>query len=465
MAASIAFTAPGELTITADPQGTQAYVSDLDPSNSPHNPNDLFIIRATSDDGTVNLTLHKSMVQSMRFIGSNAADRYHAPTGVGWNWRPVTHYVNARGGNDIVTTGLGGDTILGGSGRDELHGGGGNDTIRGDSDRDRIWGDSGHDTLDGGSGTDDLYGGTGNDVLNGGGGADWIEGNDGDDLLHGDSGNDLLYGGRGVDGLFGGSGTDQMHGGPDSDRFLFRTNEIGNRTLSFDGAVIRIADTILDDTNDDIRVRFTNEAARTVRWPAGYAPATTTYAAGTWSDAEIKLINDALGTIAEETDNNALLYKSSGSEPQLYRLGNASNNYVAFNDSAGDTHYSNQAFTDSAGSFDEDWAVQVVYHEFGHNWDTRGEAEQLAGVWGEAFVDAFRNASGWTQSRPADVWNYTKSLDNRWWYRNTAEEVRWYDKMNPLEDMADTFSAYFMDVAGRTFQDGPARQVLPPRPG
>ena len=453
MAATLAFTAPFELSITADPAGSRVYIHDLDPNNIPTNTQDFFVVVAASNDGTRSYSFHKSQIVKFNFTGSNYDDVYQASTGIGFGNAPVVHHVNALGGNDMITTGQFADTVYGGAGSDEIHGGGGDDTLEGGSSRDRIWGDSGNDTIRGDSGVDDLFGGRGNDTIHGGSDADWIEGQEDNDHLFGDSGTDFLYGGAGIDGLFGGFGADQLHGGTGADRFLFRTGETGIFQQTFGGSTISIADNILDDTIDDIRVRFTNEGARTVNWGPGVVPNTTSYTAGNWSDSDIKLVDQALGTIAEATRNNALLYKSSGDEPQMYRLGNASNQYVGFNDGAGDTHYSNQSFLWN-GVFNADWAVQVVFHEIGHNWDTVAEAERLIWIWGGGTVNAFRAASGWTQTAPSDIWNYSKSRDNLWWYANDAEFVCGYAATNPQEDYAETFSAYFMELAERTFVGG-----------
>jgi hypothetical protein len=452
MAATLAFTAPGELTITADPAGSRVHIVDLDQYNHPDNinPNNVYIVATTSNDGQRSYTLHKSQIMKFKFAGSSYADIYYAPTGVGWYNNAPTHEVNGLGGDDVITTGLGNDTVYGGSGLDEIHGGGGNDTLEGGSGRDRMWGDSGNDTLRGGSGYDDLYGGRGDDVLEGGADPDLLEGEEGNDRLYGGGGVDFLYGGAGIDGLYGGSEIDQLHGGPDSDRFLILTNETGVFQQTFGGTTISIGDCILDDGDEDIRIRLTNEGARTVTWPSGYSPSTTTYSAGSWSDSDIKVIDEALGTMAEETRNNALLYNSQGGEPQLFRLGNASNQYVAFNDGV-NTHYSNQSFQWN-GVYSEDWAIQVVFHEFGHNWDTPEETERLLQGWGD-LVTEFRAASGWTQTRPSTA-GFAVSGDANWWYSTAATFVRNYARTNPFEDYAETFSAYFMDVAGRTWVDG-----------
>lgn len=447
----------GILTVNADRNGSQVVIQDYNPSNIRGMP-DLLSVQATSNDGSWYVMLPKQAVTGITFNGSSQRDVYVANTGLTPYYYPISQTVRGWSGDDYIVTGMGNDTIYGfygndtiksgggqdtvdgGSGDDVIYGGSGNDVIEGGWGRDRIWGESGNDRIDGESGYDDLYGGKGDDWLFGGYDADWMEGNEGNDHLFGQSGNDFLYGGSGQDGLYGGFGTDYLHGGTDSDRFLVLTNESSS-------------DRLLDDGIEDIQISFTNEAARTVTWPSGYTPSTTTYTAGTWSDRDIEWVDEALGTIAVATGNNALLYRADGSEPTLYRLGDASNSYIAFNDSVGDTHYSNQSFEDSTGTASEASTHEVVFHEFGHNWDTRDEASNILGVYGEAIVQIFRNASGWTQSL-SDTSGYTKSRDNKWWYESGTDFVSWYARTNPKEDFAESFSAYFMDELGEPFREG-----------
>jgi hypothetical protein len=414
----------------------------MNPLNQQNMP-PLLLLQTYSAGGNMTVALPKTGIHTVKFVGSAQADTFQLNTFYRFDgsvypyisYTPILGNLDGRGGNDSLTGGIGADRILGGTGHDDL------------------WGKDGNDTIEGGSGLDDIYGGKGNDVLRGGSEEDWIEGNEDHDQLTGGSGTDFLYGGSGIDGLFGGNGVDHLHGGPDPDRFLIRTKETGTFSQTFDGVTLLIADWIQDDTTQDIRVRFTDEGARTLDWGEGVSPSSTSYTAGSWSDGEIELADQAMAYIATATANNALLYKPSGGEPQMYRLGNASNEYVGFNDTAGDTHYSNQSFTWN-GAANDDWATQVVLHEIGHNWDTAQEADRLIAGWGAAVVDAFRDNSSWTQTRPSDASSFTQSRDDQWWYTSSSEFVRWYARTNPREDFAETFSAYFMDAAGRAFVDG-----------
>jgi Ca2+-binding RTX toxin-like protein len=62
--------------------------------------------------------------------------------------------VNAGGGADVISGGLGADTITAGAGADTITGGAGNDVISGGGDADDITGGTGGDALTGGAGID-----------------------------------------------------------------------------------------------------------------------------------------------------------------------------------------------------------------------------------------------------------------------------------------------------------------------
>ena len=104
--------------------------------------------------------------------------------------------------------------LTGTNGPDELSGGGGNDLLVGKK------------------GDDVLRGLGGNDELRGGRGADELRGGQGADKLWGGRGNDRLYGDRGADRLEGGNGDDTYTGGPGADRFVFLSNETGDKIIT-----------------------------------------------------------------------------------------------------------------------------------------------------------------------------------------------------------------------------------------
>lgn len=78
-----------------------------------------------------------------------------------------------------------------------------------------------HDLMYGGKGNDKITGSSAKEILLGGDGIDTLEGNGGNDILGGNAGDDTLYGGTGSDTLYGGSGFD---------KYIFKAQDIANRT-------------------------------------------------------------------------------------------------------------------------------------------------------------------------------------------------------------------------------------------
>src|SRR5439155_26553986 len=64
--------------------------------------------------------------------------------------------VDARYGNDSISTGGGNDTVWGDSGNDTIYGNGGNDQLHGEAGNDYVDGGYGTNLVDGGEGTDTL---------------------------------------------------------------------------------------------------------------------------------------------------------------------------------------------------------------------------------------------------------------------------------------------------------------------
>jgi hypothetical protein len=198
-------------------------------------------------------------------------------------------YIDARGGDDILTGSYFADDLRGGSGNDKLSGGDGKDRLDGGSGLDSLAGGEGddvltvrgkegiHDTFDGGNGTDTLKlvgavtlagfdasassieklqaggrglygtyqddafdlsgltlidclrfvdGKSGNDTLTGSQFRDHLRGGAGDDTLDGRAGNDILDGGSGRDTFVFGDGYDH-------DRIV--NFQVGKDTLDFTG--------------------------------------------------------------------------------------------------------------------------------------------------------------------------------------------------------------------------------------
>jgi Ca2+-binding RTX toxin-like protein len=124
--------------------------------------------------------------------------------------------VDARGGDDIVTSNFNLPPVLSGSST-ILRGGSGNDTLRGTAGPDALYGDGGADNLQGNGGDDWLLGGADDDNLGGGGGSDNVYGQSGDDTLGGGDQDDYLDGGLDDDDIYGGLGHDTLHGGDGHD--------------------------------------------------------------------------------------------------------------------------------------------------------------------------------------------------------------------------------------------------------
>ena len=141
-------------------------------------------------------------------------------------------YINAIGGDDLITAGDGitgatlhggdgNDTIVGGNGDDWIYGDNGNDSLAGNDGYDNIYGNFGDDMMAGGFRRDNLYAGLGNDTVTAGDGPDSVFGGDGTDVLRGGKGadyiegrgkSDTIYGGLGNDSLYGGAGPDAIYG-------------------------------------------------------------------------------------------------------------------------------------------------------------------------------------------------------------------------------------------------------------
>ncbi|MEM6619685.1 MAG: calcium-binding protein [Pseudomonadota bacterium] len=131
-------------------------------------------------------------------------------------------FLEAFGGNDLITGSSDGDTIFGGGASDQIFGGDGDDLIFGGSNQagrlQVIDGDGGDDVITGGSNEDSIDGSAGNDVLRGQGGDDILDGSNNDDVVFGGSGDDTLNGGANNDRVLGGDGEDRIEGGFGADR-------------------------------------------------------------------------------------------------------------------------------------------------------------------------------------------------------------------------------------------------------
>jgi Ca2+-binding RTX toxin-like protein len=353
-------------------------------------------------------------------------------------------YINGRGGNDTLIGcwyGWGGeagganDTIEGGAGDDSLYGGDGDDFMVGQDGNDYLKGDNGNDTLVGNDGSDSLYGGPDNDTLYGDAdtnrptyvvadGLNFLNGEDGDDNLYGGNGSDYLYGGAGRDGLYGGEGSNYLAGQGGADRFLTEpTNPYASSYVS-------------DALPEDAVIAFRNSPALTGIMQNGQS-GTFSFDAGSWRYSDILQVDVALGNLHHHTGNTRLLKTAGGTAMSFLAVGKQTDSNMFR--SGGWNNGTEVVFVDPASS-SAITLQRTVYHEFGHNWDEASE---------NRYVGNFRAVSGWYEFDSAGP-EYTASsgVGDRWYYRTDRADTfaRDYGKTNPLEDMATTWEAYFVNA-------------------
>ena len=379
-------------------------------------------LKLASFSGTVVEYNMLNSIESIKLHGNNLDNTIDASTYSGGNL-----FVDAGSGDDVLMGSEGNDILVAGNGHDLVLGNGGHDFIVGDHGNDILKGNAGDDIIIGGQGHDDIAGGTGKDFLLGNEGNDTLHGDEGKDQLFGDTGNDNLYGGadndnlfgeEGDDGLFGGGGSDSLTGGADEDRFLFQAG-----------------DTIVDKNAQDAQIDFIDLES----WTVDYNGSTINYTGGTWSDAEVELIDEALAVLHHTTGDDTFLKEKDGTEMTYQRVGTSSTNFIAWN--GGDVH----TFADGTFSGATDFVLQTVFHEIGHNWDSEN-----------ANWDEWKELSSWTQEDKSGDANFIEGGNGGWFYSSSANFVRDYARTNPKEDFACSFSAYFMDQLGKPFGGGGA---------
>ena len=170
-----------------------------------------------------------------------------------------------------------------------------------------------------------------------------------------------------------------------------------------------------------------------------------------WSDKEAAIVDQAFAELQTKTSNTRLLKTADGDEMIVKRFGtwvyaDGRGAGLAYN-GGGTIGFGSAVFTDkTTGAEAPEKAHEVVFHEIGHNWDTREERD-----WVEETDDYnWKNRSGWTQDDMSGDSRYTKSGNDEWYYENSADFVRDYAKHNPREDFASHFAAYFMREAEET---------------
>lgn len=318
-------------------------------------------------------------------------------------------------GNDKIFGGSGADIIAAGSGDDMVKGEAGEDNIRGDDGIDWLWGGEGWDSIQGGADRDVVYGDGGNDSIRGGTGNDSLYGGPGGDTLYGEQGADWLYGHDGDDGLFGGIGDiDHLNGGFGDDRLL----------------VIASEDASADVTSEDAQISFRNISSANPNL-SGFGR--VSFGAGAWTDAEIEIVDVALGNLHRHVGNSRLLKTAGGENIEFQRVGPQLTVLPGGAQIGGWNSGTRIIFTDV--SFTRALDAQITtYHELGHNWDDPGE---------NPFAREFRAISRWDKSndpgdRPSDA------AGDEWFYNDVdANFARTYGKWTPAEDYATTWETYF----------------------
>ena len=370
-----------------------------------------------------------------RLMGGEGSNILSGDGGADWmSGGSGIDYLYGGDGNDVLTGSAGDDTLdgqagddwlIGNDGADYLVGGSGVDQLFGDDGDDRVEGGSGNDTLRAGNGNDTLYGNGDNDTLIAGDGNDWLEGGDGNDTLYGENGRDRLYGGSGNDYLSGGDGNDGLYGGTGTNTYYGQNG--ADRFLILSG------ERVMDSAAIDATITFVNLGATTINL-SGFGACT--FAAGTWSDAEIMTIDTALNNLHNHTNNTTLLETATGGGITYQRAGSqtsGSGSIGGWNAGAGTI-----AFT-TRGLSSETLTCEVVYHEMGHNWDDQSE---------NRFINDFRALSGWVSqaSTPGAQYAASGASGDSWWYNTAlAGFARTYGQWNPVEDYATTWETYFLD--------------------
>lgn len=281
------------------------------------------------------------------------------------------------------------------------------------------WGNGGDDYLEGANAADTLLGGDGKDTLKGFGGNDRLYGGDGIDKLYGMEGNDSLYGG-------GTTSRDELWGGAGRDRFLTQ-----------DGDVIKDGSGINSFSGDDVQIRFADSSS------------------ATWSNTEIRVLDEAFQRLYDMTGSNRLLRDSGSTEPltitQEDTVEPGSNtdpwqkNDVWYSGPWWNRTEHRDLRTVARKISIDEWNENsesenaarrdTLVHEFGHSWDNE-----------HSNWNTWLSLSGWRSSAPssADASKYSKSLDGKWWYLKTASFVRDYGRTNPYEDFATSWEKYFI---------------------
>jgi hypothetical protein len=371
--------------------------------------------------------------------------------------------VFGESGNDSATLNAGADSFSGGAGNDTAFGGSGNDSLSGGDNDDRLHGEAGNDSLNGGNGSDSLTGSTGNDTalagdgndtveggdgndsLRGGGDNDSVYGNAGHDVLRGDTGNDYLSGSTGDDKLYGHTGTDSLYGGSGRDVLIGGQNNNADyldggsgqdRFIEWSSTSSGSYETRADVQSQDAVIFFRDSDEQTVT--LGSNIGSTEFSAGSWTQSEIEAADAAFLVLQNKTGNTTLLKTNWGWELTFHRAGSPTTNVNKADTVGGwNSGWGSVTITEFAASQGSDNIQRVVVHEIGHNWDDESP-----------FYNDWKALSGWEGHIPGvhDLFppeGKVKSDDGNWWRDEDADFARTYGEMNPLEDWATMWEAYF----------------------
>jgi hypothetical protein len=156
------------------------------------------------------------------------------------------------------------------------------------------------------------------------------------------------------------------------------------------------------------------------------------YSAGSWTDAQIESVDKALATLQDQTGNTRLLKTSGGGSLTFHKAGSADGDPARGWNSGGGTI----TLTNSGTSTDLRTRSTTI-HEIAHNWDEESP-----------FYTGWLALSGWERNIPIlhDFFppdGKVKSGDGGWWHNENAQFARSYGAMNPLEDFATSWQAFF----------------------
>ncbi len=190
--------------------------------------------------------------------------------------------------------------------------------------------------------------------------------------------------------------------------------------------VTQVEDSVTDRSAGDSVTHFRNLEQRTDNL-TGFG--NTTFGPGTWTDANIETIDEALRNLHQITDNTRLLKTATGGDLVFERAGNqlsGTANIGGWNSGNGYIAFTNNGMNSNSG------ARITTYRKVAHNWDEAHENGRIPG---------FRQLSDWRQGSGT---GFAQGGDgSNWHYRTDSVFARNDGRFNPLEDFATTWESYF----------------------